>query len=337
MGATHHPIVFEPLQLPNLTPPPSYSSPHCTSEISSFPCAQPHPLNSVASSFYVNKHTDDVQASNGGWCPSPQGSYLSTAQMPRHVRDIVAGTPPPSYSDIVTPPVPHTKLVFRSESSCIYPRLPRGFRLRVSAPNNRQPIDEIPSEALLVTRGALGAWQDLTSQQCEPSAPHRSLSHCAHYFFNHICRRGEQCGFVHALVVNPSLSVEFAPCEERVVISAPRPVKVGCGGTPPRLLRSPALSGDDPSCYAHLPSDEVLEEPSASLHNSIAQTSSLQPEETATMPSTKELSPIVSCPSEKRTCTRVSPTVSLNAPTGTKKFHFDPYRGTSGPTMRFLS
>ena len=82
----------------------------------------------------------------------------------------------------------HVNYAWRSLDLVAYERLPAGEVLRVSAPNNRQPITDICSEQILVTRGSL--------QRHHSSKP---LSHCAHFFFNRACHRGESCNFIHAV------------------------------------------------------------------------------------------------------------------------------------------
>jgi hypothetical protein len=97
----------------------------------------------------------------------------------------------------------HVKYAWRHEDLCTYARLPAGEVLRVTAPNNRPPVEEIPSERVLVTRGSL--------RRQESNAP---LSHCAHYYFNRMCNRGERCNFIHVVHVDSNVVGDFkrAPC-----------------------------------------------------------------------------------------------------------------------------
>ena len=90
------------------------------------------------------------------------------------------------------PAAVHVKYCWHHQDECSYTRLPAGEMLRVSAPNNRMPFDDIPSEMVLATRGALN--RHTHSGQ---------LSHCAHYFFNNLCKRGSDCHFIHAILVAP--------------------------------------------------------------------------------------------------------------------------------------
>jgi hypothetical protein len=96
-------------------------------------------------------------------------------------------------SELDAPENVHVKYCWHHQDDCIYPRLPAGEVLRVSAPNNRMPFDCIPSDCVLATRGALN--RHTHSGQ---------LSHCAHYAFNKLCRRGADCHFIHAVVVDPT-------------------------------------------------------------------------------------------------------------------------------------
>ena len=87
----------------------------------------------------------------------------------------------------------HVSYSWRSEGLCCYKRLPCGEVLQVFAPNNCSPSEEIPSERVLVTQGSL-----------MHKERNGYLSHCAHFHFNRICLRGEQCRFIHAIHVNPN-------------------------------------------------------------------------------------------------------------------------------------
>lgn len=97
----------------------------------------------------------------------------------------------------------HVKYSWRSEHVCIYARLPAGEVLHVSSPNSRPPVEDIPSERVLVTRGSLRRKEEGVQ-----------LSHCAHYHFNRMCNRGERCNFIHAVHVDPNVPGDFkrAPC-----------------------------------------------------------------------------------------------------------------------------
>ena len=108
----------------------------------------------------------------------------------------------------------HVNYIWRHESLCMYPRLPAGDVLTVWAPNNKQPATLIPSECVLVTRGSQAYMSCLRSarsglagaSQREHTAP---LSHCAHYYFNRMCNRGECCNFIHAVHVDPNVQGDF--------------------------------------------------------------------------------------------------------------------------------
>jgi hypothetical protein len=87
----------------------------------------------------------------------------------------------------------HVNYAWREERLVTYERLPAGETLSVLAPNNRYPVELIPSELVLATRGAV--------------ARHHhggQLSHCAHYYFNRMCNRGDRCNFIHAVYIDPS-------------------------------------------------------------------------------------------------------------------------------------
>ena len=87
----------------------------------------------------------------------------------------------------------HAKYIYHHQHECMHPTLPAGEVLRVSAPNNRMPYEHIPSDCVMATRGALN--RHVHSGQ---------LSHCAHYTFNKLCKRGAECHFIHAVAVDPT-------------------------------------------------------------------------------------------------------------------------------------
>jgi hypothetical protein len=92
----------------------------------------------------------------------------------------------------------HVKYSWRHEDVCTYARLPAGEVLRVTAPNNRPPIEEIASERVLVTRGSL--------RFRNPEAVHH---HCMHYHQHRMCNRGERCNFIHVVHVDPNVVGDF--------------------------------------------------------------------------------------------------------------------------------
>lgn len=110
----------------------------------------------------------------------------------------------------------HVKYAWRHEDLCTYKRLPAGAVVRVTAPNNRPPVEEIPSERILVTQGSLN--------HAEAVGP---LSHCAHYYFNRMCNRGEQCNFVHAVYVDENVVGDFKRAPYRRSKSRSQPSSQG--------------------------------------------------------------------------------------------------------------
>jgi hypothetical protein len=92
----------------------------------------------------------------------------------------------------------HINYAWHTAESVSYARLCPGETLTVLAPNNRPPLDQLASELVLVTKGSLVRQQ----ATCDSTSPARPLSHCAHYYFNRICNRGEQCSFIHAVNID---------------------------------------------------------------------------------------------------------------------------------------
>lgn len=91
----------------------------------------------------------------------------------------------------------HVNYAYRSLEEVKHERLPAGEQVAVMAPNGRAPSQLVPSEMILVTRGALN--------RNNGKGP---ASHCAHYFYNRMCNRGERCCFLHCVHVDPS-AAEF--------------------------------------------------------------------------------------------------------------------------------
>ncbi|ORC92726.1 uncharacterized protein TM35_000034790 [Trypanosoma theileri] len=102
------------------------------------------------------------------------------------------------YDTLQAQPI-HVNYIWRDESLCTYRHLPSGGYLDVLLPNNKQPMERIPSERILMTQGALPFFK----------GKNRPVSHCAHYYFNQLCYRGERCNFIHALYVDPTISTDF--------------------------------------------------------------------------------------------------------------------------------
>jgi hypothetical protein len=100
----------------------------------------------------------------------------------------------------------HVKYAWRHEDLCTYARLPAGEVLRVTAPNNRPPVEEIPSERVLVTRGGL--------RYRNPDAVHH---HCMHYHQHRMCNRGERCNFIHVVHVDAKVVGDFKRAAAAVV------------------------------------------------------------------------------------------------------------------------
>lgn len=123
----------------------------------------------------------------------------------------------------------HVNYAWRSEDLVQYPRLPAGETLLVLAPNERPPAEEIPSERVLVTRGSL--------MRKEHDGP---LSHCAHYYFNRMCNRGERCNFIHSVLIDPNASdLQRAPAPTTI---APAPRQQQQTSSKGRLLHTVAPS-----------------------------------------------------------------------------------------------
>lgn len=145
----------------------------------------------------------------------------------------------------------HVKYAWRHEDVCTYARLPAGEILRVTAPNNRPPVEEIPSERVLVTRGSL--------RRDDNTAP---PSHCAHYYFNRMCNRGERCNFIHVVHVDPNVVGDFKRAPARCVVSVPRPDRsTNASARAPRSTNAVPLHDiPQPARFSKLYNDAMLSE-----------------------------------------------------------------------------
>ncbi|ORC92728.1 zinc finger protein family memeber [Trypanosoma theileri] len=91
----------------------------------------------------------------------------------------------------------HVNYVWRSEDLCMYKRLPPGEMLEVLS-GDMCTVESIPSERVLVTRGAL-ARHDIA----EP------LMRCKYYDANQTCFAGEHCNFIHVVFLDPTFQGSF--------------------------------------------------------------------------------------------------------------------------------
>ena len=122
----------------------------------------------------------------------------------------------PLINTAVTQPRPrdphasHVNYAYSSVDEVVYPRLQPGKMFQVSQPNTRSPCEPIPSEMILLTRGAIQL----------PPGDTPTLSHCAHYYVNKVCSRGDRCGFVHYVRIDPN-GPGPKPTEHTQTISTP--------------------------------------------------------------------------------------------------------------------
>ncbi|KEG07994.1 zinc finger protein family memeber [Trypanosoma grayi] len=91
----------------------------------------------------------------------------------------------------------HVNYIWRHEDLCTYKRLPPGETVEVLC-SDMCTIESLPSERILVTRGAL-ARHDIA----EP------LIRCRYYDANQTCFSGECCNFIHVMFVDPNVQGYF--------------------------------------------------------------------------------------------------------------------------------
>ena len=101
----------------------------------------------------------------------------------------------------------HVNYAWRNLEAVTYPRLPPGDVVSVLAPNDRPPADDVPSERILVTRGSTARREGASGGLGAAGAKQGSggsISHCAHYYFNRMCNRGDRCNFIHSVHIDPN-------------------------------------------------------------------------------------------------------------------------------------
>ncbi|ORC92725.1 zinc finger protein family memeber [Trypanosoma theileri] len=124
----------------------------------------------------------------------------------------------------------HVNYSWNSVERCTYPHLPPGEMILVLAPNGRQPAETFPSERVLVTRGSLNRKSHVGP-----------LSRCAHYYFNRLCNRGEDCNFIHTMHVDPNVDVDFKRAPASTTIA---PIKRRGS----RTKTTSSTAGDEATC-----------------------------------------------------------------------------------------
>ncbi|CUF03603.1 Hypothetical protein, putative [Bodo saltans] len=103
----------------------------------------------------------------------------------------------------------HVKYAWRSLDVCVYPRLAAGELLQVSLLTTDFPMMRCRASWCSVTQGSL--------KRNDPNRT-KSLSHCAHYYFNQLCNRGEECCFVHTVHVDATIAGNFFRSSTRLVV-----------------------------------------------------------------------------------------------------------------------
>ena len=182
----------------------------------------------------------------------------------------------------------HVHYVYRSEGCCAYESLSaamnrehsdvpseviEGFSLMIYGPNNREPVERIPTTRLLLTGGSRYAFECATNPRRTAAgqvAEQPRVCHCAHYYFTQTCNRGANCSFIHVISVDPSQkadSIKPANYRRRVVqLGQPEVPQAGIAmGTPqvqyhsnaPSVQTTPAVGqhhhhGDAPHSQRHM-------------------------------------------------------------------------------------
>jgi len=121
----------------------------------------------------------------------------------------------------------HVNYAWRSLEDVTYDRYLSGHRLEVAPPNFAVTADVMDSGLVLKTKA-------LTSTR-------RTLSHCAHYYFNRTCNLGAECRFVHAVFLDPTAKDhQRAPAPVQLGRSAP--TSVAGDGVPHQLWPNARLA-----------------------------------------------------------------------------------------------
>jgi len=104
-----------------------------------------------------------------------------------NVETTASGTVIPKQHVITAPPTSHVNYLYTSLNDVVYERFEAGKVFAVALPKSKNASHRIASECLLKTKAL--------------EAQRHVLTHCAHYYFNRICNRGDDCCFVHAISV----------------------------------------------------------------------------------------------------------------------------------------
>lgn len=152
----------------------------------------------------------------------------------------------------------HINFAWKDAESVSYARLTPGETLSILAPNNRPPMEQLASELILVTKGSLSHQQDPSSVP-----PPRPLSHCAHYYFNRVCNRGEQCSFIHAVNIDAtSVHGQLAMAPQVVHRSTKSTTSTTPPSTDDAIATCSSLSGADAKqqCFVPVAASEQCSE-----------------------------------------------------------------------------
>ena len=124
------------------------------------------------------------------------------------------------------PGAAHINMAWRTLEEVTYPRLPSGRQFSVVSPNDRNAPQTIRSEYMLLTRGTYNLPEGESN-----------LSHCAQYHFTGICKRGERCGFVHLVHIDP-----MAAPNQRAPVPEAEKAAIANGLPPPAYQPPPPPS-----------------------------------------------------------------------------------------------
>ncbi|RNE98361.1 uncharacterized protein Tco025E_09235 [Trypanosoma conorhini] len=81
-----------------------------------------------------------------------------------------------------------------------YSRLPANVTVRAFEQNSKDSFVDYPGDQVLLTLGSL---QYLAAFEAEGAIPKKKMQHCAHFRTNRLCRRGEDCRFLHIVTDMP--------------------------------------------------------------------------------------------------------------------------------------
>jgi len=166
-----------------------------------------------------------IYRDKGARCPPPEESFPSAAPRCPCTTSNTSPLPDRLFSTALPTTAhvkyPHINQLYRDAREARYPCHAAGNTLLVSKPNRDQSTALFRSEWLLITSGST---RYLTARS-HVRSPVPAL--CAHFYLNHVCNLGAECGFIHYISVDPTAVLGQQPKQKclppQLLTSTPPP------------------------------------------------------------------------------------------------------------------